>query len=195
MRLFDRLCPAKPLPTLETDRLYLRPLCRADADDLFEYARQRTVSRYVLWNPHPDVDYTRSYLAAVERFYRRGEYFDWAIVEKFSGKMIGTVGFTRLDVRHALGEIGYVLNPAFQKRGYATEAAWAVISHGFTHMNLHRIEGRYMAENLPSRRVMERCGMTFEGIGRQSMLVKGSYRDIGICAILADDYTSLRQGR
>ncbi len=181
------------LPRIETERLLLRPMERGDADDMFDYARRGDTSRYLLWSPHPSPAYTRSYLAMIGRFYRKGQFFDWAVVEKASGRMIGTCGFTRLTEQHHVGEIGYVLNPDFHKKGYATEAVRAVIEYGFRVLELHRIEGRYMAENAPSRRVMERCGLTFEGIQRGAMLVKGRYRDIGICALLKEDYYLIRK--
>lgn len=191
---FGRRPSAPFLPRIETRRLLLRPMERGDADDMFDYARRQDTSRYLLWSPHPSIGYTRSYLAMIGRFYRKGQFFDWAIVEKASGRMIGTCGFTRLAEAHQMGEIGYVLNPDYHKKGYATEAVSAVIDYGFEVLELHRIEGRYMVENTPSRRVMERCGMLFEGIQRGAMLVKGSYRDIGICALLKEDYLQNRHG-
>ena len=68
------------------------------------------------------------------------------------------------------------------------EAAKRIMKFGFEELDLHRIEARFMAENEASLRLMKRLGMTFEGIKRQSMLVKGSYRDIGTCAILKDEF-------
>ena len=69
-----------------------------------------------------------------------------------------------------------------------TEAAKRVLQFGFSVLGLHRIEARYMVENTPSRQVMKKLGMTFEGVKRSSMLVKGLYRDIGTCAILANEF-------
>ena len=193
-RLFGRRRTPAFLPRLETERLILRPMETGDAADMFDYAKRIDTTRYLLWHPHPSVEYTRSYLAMIGRFYRKGQFFDWAIVEKASGRMIGTCGFTRLAEQHHLGEVGYVLNPDYHGRGYATEAVGAVIAFGFEKLELHRIEGRYMVENSPSRRVMERCGLTCEGVWRGSMLVKGRYRDIGVCALLREDYLSRRAG-
>lgn len=177
---------------METERLVLRPLAISDTADFFEYARREDTSRYLLWSPHASPEYTRAYLTMIGRFYRKGQFWDWAIEEKSSGKMIGTCGFTRIVEKHHMGEIGYVLNPSYHKKGYATEAVRAVIAFGFESLELNRIEGRYMVENTPSKRVMERCGMTFEGIWRGSMLVKGLYRDIGVCALLREEYKRLQ---
>lgn len=186
IRCFDKLRTA--LPILETPRLLLRQMERSDATDMYEYARLQETTRYLLWSPHPSPEYTRAYLTMIGRFYRKGQFFDWAVVEKASGRMIGTCGFTRLEQNHRVGEIGYVLNPAYHGRGFATEAASAVIRYGFETLELNRIEGRYMVENIASRKVMEHCGLVFEGVLRQSMMVKGRFRDIGLCSLLLTDY-------
>lgn len=191
MNRFDKIF--RPFPIIETPRLRLRKLDRQDSADMYEYACREETTRYLLWNPHPSIGYTKSYLIMVQRMYRNGGYYDWAVVEKESGKMIGTCGFSRLDERHGVGEVGYVLNAAFHHRGYATEAASAVIEFGFRKLGLNRIEARYMAENEASRQVMERCGMTYEGTLRQLMLVRGHYRDIGLCALLKEDYERMQK--
>lgn len=190
MNRFDKIF--KPFPMIETPRLLLRKLEKYDSADMYEYSCREETTRYLLWNPHPSINYTKSYLNMVQKLYRNGGYYDWAVIERESGKMIGTCGFTRLDERHNLGEIGYVLNRAFWQKGYASEAASAIIEFGFLRLGLNRIEGRYMAENEASRHVMEHCGMTYEGTLRQFMLVRGSYRDIGLCALLRRDYERMK---
>lgn len=174
------------VPRLSTERLCLRFLSVHDAEDMYEYARLPEVTRYLLWNEHPDLIYTRRYLSYLETRYRTGECFDFALVHEGDGKMIGTCGYTRIDFSNHSAEIGYVLHPAYWNLGLGTEAAAAVIQFGFAYLGLHRIEARYMKNNLASRRVMEKCGMEFEGIFRGLMLIKGSYEDIGICARLSD---------
>ena len=176
------------MPTLCTDRLILRPMRVSDAVDMYRYARREDVTTYLLWSPHPSVDYTRDYLKYIETRYRLGEFFDWAVTERVGGRMIGTCGFTTIDAPNDAGEIGYVLNPEFHGQGLGTEAARAVVRFGFEVIGLHRIEAKFMQGNTPSRHVMEKLGMTFEGYRREAMFVKGSYRTIGVCSVLADDF-------
>jgi ribosomal-protein-alanine N-acetyltransferase len=102
--------------------------------------------------------------------------------------MIGTCGFTRFDYPNDCGEIGYVLNSAYHGQGIATEVVSKIIEFGFCRLELNRIEAKYMVGNEASRRVMEKNDMTFEGIQRQRMLVKGQYRDIGVCALIKSDF-------
>ncbi|MBO5326603.1 MAG: GNAT family N-acetyltransferase [Clostridia bacterium] len=175
-------------PELETDRLHLRAIRVSDAADMYDYAKRDEVTKYLLWNPHPDVTYTRRYLEYLAGRYRLGQFYDWAIVSKSDQRMIGTCGFVRFDCPHNSAEIGYVLSPDYQGQGYMYEAARRVMQFGFSVLGLHRIEARYMIENASSRQVMEKLGMTFEGVKRSSMLVKGQYRDIGYCAILANEF-------
>jgi ribosomal-protein-alanine N-acetyltransferase len=116
-----------------------------------------------------------------------GEFYDWAVVERESGRMIGTCGFTRFDLPHNSAEIGYVLNPDFHGRGYGTEAAARVVRFGFERLRLHRIEARFIQGNEASLHVMEKLGMRLEGYRRDGMRIKNAYRTIGVCAILEDD--------
>ncbi len=176
------------LPTLESERLVLRKLLFEDAADMFEYAKNPEVSRFLTWSPHESEEYTKAYLRYISQQYRTGSCFDWAIVYKDTRRMIGTCGLVKVDAQNNSAEIGYVINPEYQRRGLVPEAAWEVIRFGFDVMGLERIEARYMIENTPSRKVMEKCCMSFEGVRRSGALVKGVYRDLGICAITREDY-------
>ena len=176
------------LPELSASRLVLRRMSREDATDMYEYARLPSVTEYLMWYPHSGIDHTRRYLSMIEREYRLGVFYDWAVVLRETGKMIGTCGFTTIDSQNSCGEVGYVLNPAFWGQGYAPEAVHAVMTFGFGTLSLHRIEAKYIIGNNRSRRVMEKCGMTFEGVRRSSMLIKGEYRDIGVCSILSSEF-------
>ena len=176
------------MPTLETERLLLRPMRRSDAEDMFAYAKHEDVTTYLLWSPHPSRSYTEDSLRYIQKRSALGEFYDWAVVDRESGRMIGTCGFTRFDPPHNVGEIGYVLNPEFHGRGLGFEAASRVLRFGFEVLELHRIEVKFMEGNLASLRLAEKLGMRFEGYRRDGMLVKGSYRTIGSCAILADEF-------
>ena len=179
-------------PTLITERLILRRMKRTDAKDMFEYASDPEVTRYLLWEPHADPHQTARYLAYIQSRYKAGEFFDWAVTDRRTGKMSGTCGFTRFNYEADAAEIGYVLNPRFWHIGIAPEAVRRVLRFGFEELALHRIEARYMCGNEDSRRVMEKVGMRFEGIGRDSMFVKGKYVSVGTCAILSNEFFTRR---
>ncbi|MBR2336096.1 MAG: GNAT family N-acetyltransferase [Clostridia bacterium] len=176
------------MPILTTDRFILRKLSLDDTDDMYEYAKDAGVTRFLTWSPHKDKAFTLEYLTYLQTRYKAGEFYDWAIVCKDSGKMIGTCGFTRLDLKNDFAEIGYVINPEYHGQGIATEVVGRVIKYGFENLMLNRIECRFIEGNDASRRVMEKNGMKFEGIMRGAMLIKGDYKDIGVCAITRKDF-------
>ena len=176
------------LPNFETKRLFMRKMLPSDADDMYNYAKLEEVTRYLLWSPHTSPSETRMYLYSLKREYAKGRHFEWALIDKQSSNMIGTCGFTRIDTVNQLGEIGYVLNPAFHGRGYATEAAREILRFGFEELGLHRIEARFMVGNTASEEVMKKLGMSFEGFERDSVFVKGSYRTVGKYAILSEEF-------
>ena len=176
------------IPTLETERLTLRRMKPSDSRDMFEYASKPEVTRYLLWEPHQNQRQTQDYLEYLQTRYRVGDFYDWALVDRERSKMIGTCGFTSLDFYNNSAEVGYVLNPEYWGRGIACEALCEVLKFAFMELNIHRVEAKYIVGNDRSRRVMEKCGMSFEGVRRSSMFIKGSYRDIGICSILSEEY-------
>ena len=175
-------------PILECDRIILRKMDRSFADDMFEYASNPAVTKYLTWDVHPNRRFSYNYLGYVNSRYRTGEFFDWAITMRDSGKMIGTCGFTRFNFSSYSAEIGFVLNPKYWGYSIAPEASRRVIRFGFDTLELHRIEARYMENNIQSRRVMEKSGMTFEGIYRDMMLVRGQFVSVGVCSILRSEF-------
>ena len=176
------------MPPIETDRLLLRRMLVSDCYDMYEYARLPEVTKHLTWSPHPSLEYTKEYLVHLSHHYQLGDFYDWALILKEENKMIGTCGFTRFHFPHDSAEVGYVINPVYRGQEIAPEALRAVIAFGFERIGLHRIEAKYMVGNEASRRVMEKAGMCFEGISYGGMKIKETYRDIGTCAILSENF-------
>lgn len=178
-------------PELKTERLTLRKMLPSDAEDMYEYASNPIVPRYLLWKVHPSVKFSLSYLKFIKTQYAAGNFFDWALTLADGGKMIGTCGFTLIDGENHAGEIGYVLNPAYWGKGIAAEAIKRVMSFGFGELRLNRIYARIMDGNAQSEKVAEKCGMRHEGTLRSSMFVKGEFKTIKIYAVLRDEFYAL----
>lgn len=174
-------------PTLTTDRLVLRKISISDAEDMYDYSKDSGVTQYLLWEPHPDTIYTEQYIHYLQERYAVGDYYDFAIECKETGKMIGTVGFTSFDLPNHSAEVGYVVSPVYQGKGYATEALQRVISFGFHVCGLVRISAVCMKENTASLRVMEKCGMKREGLLRSAVYAKGKMNDVYLSAIIRED--------
>ena len=179
------------MPTLTTERLLLRPMHPMDAEDMFDYAKRPEVTKYLLWREHESISFTRDYLIYVGRRYALGDFYDWAIIDRESRKMIGTCGFTKIDTANNSAEIGYVLNPDFHRRGFGSEAVKRILKFGFEELKLNRIEARFMQGNEASLALMRSVGMTFEGYMRDLVLAKGSYRTVGVSSILRSEYEKI----
>jgi ribosomal-protein-alanine N-acetyltransferase len=177
------------LPALETDRLILRRLAHGDAGDIFVYASDPEVSRYTTWKPHQSMHDTLAFLNPVLEAYAKGEIAPWAVVHKADRKVIGTCGFVSWFPRHARAEIAYAIGRSYWNQGLTTEAARAVVAFGFHRMQLNRIEARCEIPNVASARVMEKLGMSLEGILRQHMFAKGQYVDLKLYSILRQEWT------
>ena len=175
------------LPVLETDRLILRPLRRQDAKDIFSYASDPDVARYVLWDPHQSVSETRSYIRYIRSLARRGLPSSWAVTLRDSGKVIGTIGFMWFSATNGSAELGYSLSKSCWNLGFATEALRAVILSVFAALPVNRLEAQHDLRNPASGRVMEKCGMVREGILRQRIRNKGEWIDVVLYAILRSD--------
>ncbi len=179
------------IPELKTDRLTLRKMELEDVNDMYSYASLGEVCRYLLWAPHYNAEATRGYIEMVRRSYRRGEVADWAISLDSEKRMIGTVGFSGVDLENNSVELGYVLNPLYWGKGYAREALRRVIEVAFTELGAHRIQLRIMEGNVRSENVALACGFKKEGSLRDLLFVKGEYRTIHMYSLLSDDYFSL----
>ena len=179
------------IPTLHAERISLRAMHPIDAEDMFDYSSREDVTKYLLWSPHASVAYTRDYLRYVHNRYPLGDFYDWAIIEHESRKMIGTCGFTNIYPSNNSAEIGYVLNPDFHRRGFGSEAVKRVLKFGFEELSLNRIEARFMQGNEASLALMRSVGMTFEGYMRDLIFVKGSYRTVGVSSILRSEYEEI----
>jgi RimJ/RimL family protein N-acetyltransferase len=92
---------------------------------------------------------------------------------------------------HRQGEIGFVLHPDHQGKGYASEAARAMLRLGFEQLDLHRVIGRCEARNDASARLMERLGMRREGHLVENEWVKGEWQSELVFAMLAAEWATL----
>ncbi len=186
----DKLSPAEyfsSLPVLETDRLILRPLRMRDAKDIYAYASDPEVSRYVLWDPHRSVNDSRSFVRYVRTLYRQGLPASWGVELRETGRIIGTVGFMWYSEVNRSAEAGYSFSREYWNRGLATEALRAVIRSSFGALPLNRLEAQHDIRNPASGRVMEKCGLKKEGVLRQRIRNREEYVDTALYALLRSD--------
>ncbi len=171
-----------PIPT---QRLLLREFTAADEPDMHEYASDPLVSKYESWGPNTR-EITHEVLSR-----RLGEQKQWpredvhlAVELREERKLIGSIRLWVVDRVTSTAELGYTLNRAYWNKGYATEAARAVLERGFGMLNLHRICASCDTRNVASWRVMEKIGMRREGHFLQDKRQRGEWRDSYLYAVL-----------
>ncbi len=176
------------LPTLETERLILRKMTMDDTEDMFEYASDPEISIHSTWESHISIEATRDFLERIMKAYEENQVAGWGVVLKENNKLIGTSGYVNWSTNHNRAEIGYAISRSLWNKGLMTEAVNEVIRFGFNKMELNRIEARCKLENIGSERVMQKVGMTMEGILREQVFMKGSYHDLKLYSLLRKDY-------
>lgn len=173
---------------LETPRLLLRKILPCDEQDMFEYSKNPETSKYLLWEPHHSVAFTRAHICYLQKQYQNASFFDWALVDKKSGKMIGTCGFTEIYEKRKTAEVGYVLSPAFHRQGLAPEALNKVMEYGFCTLGLNRLLARVMEENLASQKVLTRLGFQLDPAHKESFYKRGKKQMILHYVLEKQDY-------
>jgi ribosomal-protein-alanine N-acetyltransferase len=174
-----------PLPTLITPRLVLRPYALADAPEVQRLAGAREIAATTLTVPHPYPDgAAEAWIGTHASAWAARTAVTLAVTFREGGGLIGAVGLT-LVMADRRAELGYWIGVPWWNRGFATEASRAVIDFGFGSLGLHRIMARHLARNPSSGRVMEKLGMTKEGVLRHHVLKWGEFEDLVVYAVLA----------
>jgi RimJ/RimL family protein N-acetyltransferase len=174
-------------PVLQTERLRLRPPELTDAPVIQALAGDRRIAETTLNIPHPySEDAALMWIMGSRQRLQDGSDYTFAIIRHSDQQFIGAVGIHPGHNRQA--EIGYWVGVPYWGQGYATEAARCVVQFGFEVLGLNRIYATYFAHNPASRRVMEKSGMTFEGILRQHVIKWDQPVDLGCCGILRAEY-------
>ena len=175
-------------PTLTTARLRLRPPRESDIDALFSLfsdPRVTEVWSHEAWTERRQAeDLFRSIVEHAER----GTLYQWAITEAGHDALIGTATLSAINRTHRSAMIGYALLPTMHGRGYAREAAGALIRHAFTDLNLHRIGADLEPDNAGSRAVLDAHGFQVEGRQRDTYWLNGRWYDSLLMALLEPDW-------
>lgn len=174
-------------PTLDTDRLLLRPLEPADAARVRELAGDRRVALNTLHIPHPyEEGMAEAWIADQAERCRRGAAVTLAVCLREGAELVG-VAELRFDRENRSAELGYWIGVPFWGRGYATEAAGALVRHGFRERDLNRISAHTFRRNPASGAVLRKLGMRHEGTHRQAVRKEGELMDLEVYAILRED--------
>ena len=173
-----------------TERLLLRPYAPGDVDALYAYQRLPEVHRYLYTEPRTraEVEAIVAERAGLAVLTETDKAITLVAELAQTGELVGDCMLFWRSQEHEQGEVGYVFNPAYHGRGYATEAVGALLRLGFEGLGLHRIAGHLDARNTASARVLERAGLRREAHLVENEFVKGEWADELIYGILGREW-------
>jgi ribosomal-protein-alanine N-acetyltransferase len=180
----------------QTDRLAMRP---PQMRDFEQWAKLRRESQAFLspWEPQWSRDHlsSRSYRNRViwaERAIRQGEAYPLFMFRQKDGQVVGGITLSNIRRQPAqAGTLGYWVGEAYAMQGYMSEALEAMREHAFSTLDLSRLEAACLPDNVPSRRLLERCGFKYEGVAQAYLQIDGRWRNHVLYAALRSD----RRGR
>ena len=179
----------KKRPTLETERLILRPFESSDAGAVQRFAGDRTIADTTLAIPHPyEGGMAEEWISSHEQGFDSGEHVAFAIVNTQTNQLVGAVSLDDISPCHRRAELGYWIGTPYWTKGYCTEAVRAVVDYGFRVLNLNRIQGRCLKRNPASGRVMQKLGLTREGCLRQYVKKWDEMEDVYVFGILRSEW-------
>ncbi len=176
-------------PTLKTDRLLLRGLTAEDVPEIQLLASDREIADTTLSIPHPfEVEMAEQYVEGKISLFESGKGVCFAAILVGADVLVGVITLKNIDQAHKNAEVGYWIGKDYWNNGYATEAAVAVINHGFGELSLQRIYAHCLSRNPSSGKVLSKLGMTHEGRLRQHTLKGHEFEDIDLYGILRSEH-------
>lgn len=174
--------------SIETERLILRKVTEKDADSLMAYLSDEEVTRHMGLDPFVTIEEALDEIAWFQSIFEKGTGMRWGITEKGENRVIGSCGFLNLSSKHHRAEIGFELSKEHWGKGIAAEALQAVMAHGFTQLELNRIEALIEPANSPSQKLVERNGFVQEGLLRSYEYTRGKFDDLYMYSLLKRDF-------
>ena len=179
--------------TIETERLILRRFTAEDAEAMFRnWTSSDNVTRFLRWQTHSDISATREYIGSqLENYNSRPDFYDWAIELKSLEEPIGSISAVELNENVGAVEIGYCIGEAFWRHGYTTEALAAVMKFFFEEVGANRVYSEHDVNNPNSGKVMQKCGLKYEGTLRQADRNNMGLCDTAVYGLVAEDFFDL----
>lgn len=184
------------LPALagpHTARLVLRSLTPKDARELLAIvSRSRAeLGRFMTWpREMNELEHARRFIALGREGWLTERTARFAMLDRVSGELLGTVELDAIDFRRSQAELGYWIRTDRAGRGYTTEAARALLFYAFGTLSLHKVRADVAVGNAPSARVLEKLGFALEGTLREDRPIGGVFTDHWRYGLLARDFSA-----
>ena len=173
---------------IETARLVVRAVEEADIAALVEVNQDDSVTQYLPYASWRSLDDGTAWLQRMRKLEATGTGVQLAILEKHSGRAIGTSLLFRHEAASARAELGYVLGRRHWGQRLMHEALAAIVAQVFIAGALRRLEAEVNPLNGASCRVLERLGFRHEGLLRQRWVAKGATYDTSLYGLLRDEW-------
>ena len=172
--------------SLNTPRLTLRKFKKEDAADVLELGSDAETLHFLDWEGVKTIEEAKT--AIIDYYWSRPGFF----ALEFKEKCIGCFEL-RMNPEHEKASFGFVLNREYWGKGFMTEALAAILALSFEKLELNRVESTHYLGNEGSGKVMQKCGMELEGMGRQEVKIKGVFHDVAHYAITRERWMSLEK--
>jgi UDP-4-amino-4,6-dideoxy-N-acetyl-beta-L-altrosamine N-acetyltransferase len=169
---------------IEGERVALRRMTAEDTDTVLRLRAEPGVLAQLFSDAPPTREEHLAWLAAVDA---RGDRQEFVIVERRTGRVVGTIGLSQIDRRHRRAEYGVLIEPAARGKGLASEASRLLLRYAFRELRLHRVFLHVFADNESALRLYERLGFKTEGCLRQHAAKGSQMKDVIVMAILAPE--------
>lgn len=175
---------------LESDRMELKEISMQDLDLIHQLHSIPEVDEFNTLGIPKDIQETKKFIFNIieDQHSKHRKQYCWGIWDKKNNDFIGLAGLVLSVERFKMAEIYFKLSPDFWGKGYATEISKSLIKFGFEKLQLHRIEAGVATDNIKSIHVLEKLGMTREGIRRKILPIRGEWKDNFHYAILEEEY-------
>ena len=178
----------EPSLELKTKRLTLRPVNIKDAQSIFAYRSDAITNQYQGWIPKTiddACDFVNKVAPAIDQY---DTWFQFGIIKKGNGELIGDLGIHFFDEDQYRVEIGCTLAKNHHGKGFASEALNAIIKYLFMDLNKRRIICSIDPRNVNSIKMVEGLGFRKEAHFKQSILIDGEWFDDVVYALLKDEW-------
>lgn len=174
---------------IETERLVMRRFNIDDVDSMFNnWASDNDICKYMRWTRHENKEETKKIISGWVDFYSKKSFYQWAITLKGNDEPIGAIGLFVVNELDLCGDVGYCISKKYWGQNIATEALKGVLQFAFETIGFNRIETYHSINNPSSGRVMQKSGMTFEGLARQKYKSIYGFEDSNMYSILKEDF-------
>jgi [ribosomal protein S5]-alanine N-acetyltransferase len=176
---------------LQSERLILRAVAETDAAGFWPMVSDPNLPAFLAWEAHRSIDETSGMLAGLIDAQKAGNGFHWAIVHE--DRIVGLVSLIDVKRRHRSwtlnrAELAYWIGVPFQRQGFATDAAVAVIGFGFAALGLHKIRVYHAADNPASGRTIAKLGFRFVGEEREAFQKNGQWHHLRHYELLKSEF-------